>query len=161
MKPLIKWTKSWFKIQKVQLNSKDDVLRICLGYMRTCTVQSMYMADIMACSVSLTCSTWPASAARPITDTMPKGPVARPQSAARGITFQPLNAPNKHVPLATVCQYPSTKSPLQTFLPPENTPSEHNYPFSRLIGNRKWQDITRQNILAPNGTTTGCHQPLN
>ncbi len=46
-----------------------------------------------------------------------------------GITFQSLNAPNKHVPLATECQYPSTKSPLQSLLPLGNTSSAHIYPY--------------------------------
>lgn len=76
-----------------------------------------------------------------------------------GITFQPLNATNKHVPLATECQYASTKSPSRLSFYKETQLSPA--PFSCLFGNGIWWDITWQNMLIPNGTQVVINHWLN
>lgn len=80
-----------------------------------------------------------------------------------GITFQPLNATNKHVPLATECQYPSTKSPSRLFLNQAKHQVHTVIPSAIFISFWK-RDMVRYHLAKHTYSQwhiTGCHQPLN
>lgn len=62
-----------------------------------------------------------------------------------GITFQPLNATNKHVPLATECQYPSTKSPSRLSFYQEKHQVHTIIPSAIFISFWKW-DMVRYHL---------------